>query len=98
MIFHRSIIKSEGIQITIRNENIKETSSIKFLGIIGDNKLKWHEHIICIKNKVSRAIGIIYKARKYDNKPIVKQIYYTFVFPYLIYCCEIWGNTLVTYI
>ena len=23
----------------------------------------------------------------------VKQMYYTFVFPYLIYCCEIWGNT-----
>ena len=92
MIFHRSRIKSEGVQITIRNENIRETNSIKFLGIIVDNKLKWHEHIIYIKNKVSRAIGIICKARKYANKQTVKQMYYTFVFPYLIYCCEIWGN------
>ena len=46
IIFYRSRIKSEGVQITIRNENIKETNSIKFLGIIVDNKLKWHEHII----------------------------------------------------
>ena len=98
MIFHRSRIKCEGVQITIRNENIKETNSIKFLGIIVDNKLKWHEHIIYIKNKVSRAIGIIYKARKYANKQTVKQMYYTFVFPYLIYCCEIWGNTSHTYL
>ena len=98
MIFHRSRIKSEGLQITIRNKNIKETNSIKFLGIIVDNKLKWHEHIIYIKNKVSRAIGIIYNARKYANKQTVKQMYYTFVFPYLIYCCEIWGNTSHTYL
>ena len=98
MIFHRSRIKSEDVQITIRNENIKETNSIKFLGIIVDNKLKWHEHIIYIKNKVSRAIGIIYKARKYANKQTVKQMYYTFAFPYLIYCCEIWRNTSHTYL
>ena len=95
---HRSRIKSEGVQITRRNENIKETNSIKFLGIIVDNKLKWREHIIYIKNKVSRAIGIIYKAREYANKQTVKQMYYTFVFPYLIYCCEIWGNTSHTYL
>ena len=43
MIFHRSRIKCEGVPITIRNENIKETNSIKILGIIFDNKLKWHE-------------------------------------------------------
>ena len=93
MIFHRSRIKSEGLQITIRNENIKETNSIKKLGILVDNKFKWHEHIIYTKNKVSPAIGILYKARKYANKQTVKQMYYTFVFPYLIYGCEIWGNT-----
>ena len=49
--------------------------------------------IIYIKNKVSRAIDIIYHTRNYVNKQTVKQMYYTFVFPYLIYCCEIWGNT-----
>ena len=62
----------------------------------GFNALKFKSiliHIIYIKNKVSRAIGIIYKARKYANKQTVKQMYYTFVFPYLVYCCEIWGNT-----
>ena len=98
MIFHRSRMKPVNAQISLRNENIKQTNSIKFLGIIVDNKLNWHEHIIYIKNKVSRAIGIIYKARKYANKQTVKQMYYTFVFPYLIYCCEIWGNTSQTHL
>ena len=80
-------MKPVSAQISIRNENIKQTNCIKFLGIIVDNKLNWHEHIIYIKNKVSRATGIIYTARKYANKQTVKQMYYTFVFPYLIYCC-----------
>ena len=58
VIFHRSRIKPVSAQISLRNENIKQTNSSKFLGIIVDNKLYWHEHIIYIKNKVSRAIGI----------------------------------------
>ena len=51
MIFHRSRIKSEGVQITIRNENIKGTNSIIFLGMIVDNKLKWHELLSLLKIK-----------------------------------------------
>ena len=42
----------------MRNENIKETNSMKFLRIIVDNTLKWHEHISYINNKISRAMGI----------------------------------------
>ena len=37
------------------NQIILETSSLKFLGVIIDNNLTWHEHIVYIKNK----IGII---------------------------------------
>ena len=44
MIFHRSRITSEGVQIIIRSENIKETNSIQILRLIVNNKLKWHKH------------------------------------------------------
>ena len=74
MIFHRSRMKLVSAQMSLRNENTKQTNSIKFLGIIVDNKLNWHAHIIYIKKKVTRAIGIVYKARKYANKQTVKQM------------------------
>ena len=61
-------------------KTLKKLNFIEFLGIIVDNKLKWHDHIIYIKNKVTRAIGIIYKARKYANKQTVNQMYCTFCF------------------
>ena len=76
-----------------KNEDLREEHDTD-QGDLLKNKLNWHEHIIYNINKVSWAIGIIYKARKYANKQTVKQMYYTFVFPYLIYCCEIWGNTI----
>ena len=40
-----------------------------------------------VKNKISKSIGIINKIR---NSRI---LYFTFIYPYLIYCIEIWGNT-----
>ena len=98
MVFHRSRIKHSQTAIKIQNCTINKTDSIKFLGVIIDNKLNWHEHIIYIKNKISKSIGIIYKVRKYVEKQTIKNMYYTFVFPYLIYCNEIWGNACQAYV
>ena len=53
---------------------------------------------ICIKNKVSKPIGILCKMRQYLDRTTLKILYYTFVFPYLIYCCQIWGNTACSYL
>ena len=37
-------------------------------------------------------MGIMLKARKFLNRKILLQLYHSFVYPYLIYCLEIWGN------
>ena len=44
------------------------------------------------KNKISKGMGIILKARKVLKKKVLLQLYHSFVTPYLIYCLEIWGN------
>ena len=74
--FHLPLIKHAFAEQRLDYQLIKMLT-IKFVGIIVDNKLKWHEHIIYIKNKVSRAIGIIYKVIVYfilfsRNMPISK--------------------------
>ena len=97
MIFHRSRMKPVSAKISLRYENMKETNSIKFLGIIVDNKFNWHEHIIYIRNKVSRAIGIIYKSIKYANRQTVKQMYYIFYF-HISYIAVKFRETQVRYI
>ena len=87
MIFHRSRIKTVDHEIILNGNVVKRVTSVstKFLGIIVDDQLKWKQHIDYIKNKISKSIGIIYKARNYVNRHTLRNLYYTFVYPYLIY-------------
>ena len=98
MVFHRARIKSKTGKISIRNNPINEVKSTKFLGIIIDDKLKWTEHIQYIKNKISKSIGILIKIRPYLDKVTLRNLYFTFVYPYLIYCVEVWGNACDTHL
>ena len=45
-----------------------------------------------VKNKISKGIGFMFKARDYLNKNCLLNLYHTYIFPYLIYCIEVWGN------
>ena len=92
MVFHRSRRKLDKEDILLDNTIIKQVTFTKFLGIIIDDKLKWIHHISYIKNKISKGMGIILKARKVLKRKVLLQLYHSFVIPYLIYCVEIWGN------
>ena len=90
MVFHRGRRKSyNNIKLYIDDAIIEEASNIKHLGVILDNKLKWTSHIAFVKNKVTKGIGIIRKASKFLTKATLSKLYYTFIFPYLIYCVEV---------
>ena len=60
--------------------------------------MKWHEHIQHVKHKIARLVGMLYKIRHYVKKQTLLNMYYTFVFPYLIYGVEIWGSAPLNYI
>ena len=92
MLFHRVRLKKEQLNIYFRGESIFRVNSTKFLGVIIDDKLKWTAHIQYIKNKLSKSIGILYKCRNYFDKETMRNLYFSFIYPYLTYCVEIWGN------
>ena len=98
MVFHRSRIKTSDINVVMQQNTIDRVNSTKFLGLIIDDKLKWHEHIQHVKHKIARSVGILYKIRHYLNKETLLNMYYTFVFPYLIYGIEIWGSVPLNHI
>ena len=53
---------------------MRETT-IKFLGILLDENLTCRNHIARIESKVSKNLGILYKARTYLNLNTVKPVY-----------------------
>ena len=93
LIFHRARIKVDNDNsIRMNDRIINNTSHLKYLTIIIDSKLNWIPHITYVKNKISKGIGIMFKARDYLNKNCLSNLYHTYIFIYLIYCIEVWGN------
>ena len=98
MIFHRSRIKAVDHGIILNGNVVKRVTTAQFIGIIVDNQLKWKQHIAHIKNNISKSIGIVYIARNYADRHTLRNLYYKFVYPYLIYCVEVCENTCDSYL
>ena len=47
---------------------INHETAIKFLGVFLDENLTWKYHINMIENKVTKSIGVLYRARLHLNK------------------------------
>jgi hypothetical protein len=81
------------IKIFIDGEQIEIVEHTKFLGIILDININWKLHIAYITKKISKSIGILSRAKPLLNPIIMKQLYYSFLYPYIIYCNIIWGKS-----
>ena len=92
MLFHRKRIKTDNLKLIIGQSMLKQTSQCKYLGLIIDNKLNWAAHIAHVKSKISKCVGILIKARPCLSRKCLLDLYYSFAYPYLIYCVEIWGH------
>ena len=97
MVFHRARHKKEKVHIEINQVPIEQVRHTQFLGVVFDDYLDWSNHIY-INSKIAKGVGIICKAKKYFNTPALINLYNACVFPYLIYCVEVWGNALSTHI
>ena len=63
-------------------------NSAKYLDFIIDHELNWLDHIVFVKNKISKGIEVIYKARSVLSKSSLVSLYHSYVCPYLTYCIE----------
>ena len=85
---------NRNVIIKIENQIIEQVCKAKCLGIIIDEQLNWKKHILYISNKISKAIGVIVKARSLGKMALLS-LYYSMIYPYLTYCCQIWGATYI---
>ena len=84
--------------LKINGKVINKVDSTKCLGVWLDSKMSWSEHINYIRCKISKCIGILCKARKVLNEKTLITLYYSFIYPYLTYCVEVWGGASDCYI
>ena len=96
IIFRSFKKKVHPITVNISNIPLKEVPHIKYLGVLLDSHLNWKAHISLLSSKLKRSIGILSKARHYTNIEILRNLYYTLIYPYLTYGTLFWGHTYKT--
>lgn len=70
-------------------ERVKETV---FLGVVVDEHLSWKPHVLNVSRKMSKSIGVIYKSSFCLPTASLHSLYYSLVYPYLMYCLIVWGS------
>ena len=86
------------ITLKIHKSAIKEKDCVKYLGILIDSTLTWKDHINNVIIKISKALGLLYKIRHYVNIKIMRMLYFSLVYPHLIYGIEVWGSADITFL
>ena len=67
-------------------------NSCKYLGLVIDDKLRWDDHIKYIYKKLIKFVSIFYKLRYKLNQTGLKNVYFAFVHPHLLYGVELYGT------
>ena len=99
VLFHKvTMFDSLSLQLpamTLNNIEIKRKNSAKFLGVMIDENLTWKNHIEVVENKISKNIGVLYRASHVLDLKNLK-IYFSFIHIYISYANIGWGSTFNT--
>ena len=88
MLFPKT--KSRDICVKLNEMNIENVQQCRYLAIYVDDMLTWSHHIDIIYSKLLKYIGTFYKIRNKLPMVILKNIYFAFVHPHILYGIEIY--------
>ena len=93
-IVFRPSRKQLDLRITLKLHHTKlyESTKIKYLGLILDNKLNWKAHIAELSKKLSRAVGMLYKIKTFVTTSVLRSLYYSLFNSHLAYGLVVWGS------
>ena len=83
VIFHPVNSQKPQLNLFLNGVKIRESSTVKFLGVLLDQHLNWKSHIDNVCSKVARIVGIFHKIKFSVPQNILKSLYYTLVYPHL---------------
>ena len=80
------------LDVAINDFKIERKASVKYLGIIIDENLKWENQINNVSTTLSRNIGAMSRVKFYLSSKHLLLLYNTLILPYLNYCAAVWGS------
>ena len=86
------------LNISSNGTPVNIVSCAKYLGVIIDNELNFHEQIKVMEGKVARAVEMLNKLKQTLPQTVMLQLCYALVHPLLLYGIIIRGATYPTYL
>ena len=85
--------KTKHFHFRVSGQKIHPTNTMEYLDVYLNDSLTWDTYLIVFLPKLYRAVGLLVKIRYYTPKLLLKTIYYSLINSYLIYVCQIWGQS-----
>ena len=97
-VFSKSGCDVNRHNIVVDGNPLSNVTCVKYLGMFIDNHLTWSQHIQLIHDKLIKFTSIFYKVRNYMLTDVLKNLYYAFVYPHVLYGIELYANTHASYL
>ena len=78
--------------LSVGDSQVHFEDSIKFLGVQLDNHLNFSNHVQYICSKLSKTTGVLYRLCSLIPEDVLVNLYYAFIYPYLLYGVLVWGD------
>ena len=80
------------VKLFINDEELEQKDFAKYLGVYFDKQLSWSKHIEITNNKLHIGICILAKLHKYVQEETMKNLFNSFLKPYIEYGNLAWGG------
>ena len=82
-------------KFVVGEDEVEPCSTVKFLGVHIDSRLKFIPHIDAVCKKLSSGIFVLRCLAKFTDTDVLMAAYYGLIYPFLTYAVEIWGHECV---
>ena len=93
LIIDFRIKKDPLLSIKIKDQDVTEVNSYKYLGVTIDNKLQWDEHASNTFKKANKRVYFLRKLRQFQIDPVLISLFYQATIQSLLTFCRVgWGG------
>ena len=83
---------TQKLNFRISGQKINTKNSVKYLGLVIDEWLKWKEHYDILRAKLERSPGLLAKLKYFVSQNLLRTVYFAIFDSYLRYGCQVWGQ------
>ena len=83
-------IPDQHLSIKLHGQVVECVNEFRCLGVVIDNCLDFKKHVDYISKTIRQKLGIIRRSKHFFNDPQLSKLYWGYVIPHILYCCNVW--------